>query len=86
MVDLDRFSKSLETMQAHATKHKKGLRPHFKSNKCPEIAKRQIKAGAVGVSATKLTEALVLAEHGNAIAPRLLGSSDCGSQVSRARW
>jgi D-serine deaminase-like pyridoxal phosphate-dependent protein len=40
------------------------LRPHAKSHKCPEIARRQIEAGAVGVCVATLREAEVMAEAG----------------------
>ena len=40
------------------------LRPHYKSNKCPEIAKIQIKNGASGITCAKLGEAEDLAEAG----------------------
>ena len=40
------------------------LRPHAKSNKCAEIARRQIAAGAVGVCVQKVSEAMALAEAG----------------------
>jgi 3-hydroxy-D-aspartate aldolase len=42
----------------------KGFRPHTKTHKCPLIAARQIDAGAVGVCAAKVSEALVLARAG----------------------
>jgi D-serine deaminase-like pyridoxal phosphate-dependent protein len=41
-----------------------GLRPHFKSHKCTQIARRQMQAGAVGITCAKLGEAEVLADAG----------------------
>jgi D-serine deaminase-like pyridoxal phosphate-dependent protein len=40
------------------------LRPHAKSHKCAEIAKRQVAAGAVGVCCQKVSEAEALAAGG----------------------
>src|SRR5216117_1628807 len=48
-------------MAAHVQRHSKNLRPHAKTHKCPEIARRQIAAGARGVACAKLGEAEVMA-------------------------
>ena len=40
------------------------MRPHSKTHKMPEIAKRQIAAGAQGITTAKVSEAEVMAEHG----------------------
>lgn len=40
------------------------LRPHFKTHKCPILAHKQIRAGAIGMTCAKLSEAEVLAEAG----------------------
>jgi len=42
----------------------KGFRPHAKTHKCPEIARRQMAAGAVGICAAKVSEAFVLIHAG----------------------
>src|SRR5262249_12112664 len=39
-------------------------RPHGKTHKCPEIAKRLIREGAVGACTAKVSEAEVFADHG----------------------
>lgn len=41
------------------------LRPHFKTHKSPLLAKKQIKAGAIGMTCAKLGEAEVLVEAGS---------------------
>src|SRR5437667_17323 len=51
-------------MAAHVQRHNKNLRPHAKTHKCPEIARRQIAAGARGVACAKLGEAEVMARAG----------------------
>ncbi|GAB4335700.1 MAG: DSD1 family PLP-dependent enzyme [Dehalococcoidia bacterium] len=40
------------------------LRPHFKTPKTPEVARRQLAAGAIGITVAKLGEAEVLADAG----------------------
>lgn len=40
------------------------LRPHFKNHKCVTLARRQMAAGAVGMTCAKLSEAEILVEHG----------------------
>ncbi len=40
------------------------LRPHAKSHKCPEIAKRQVALGAVGICCQKVDEAAAFVEAG----------------------
>src|SRR5947207_3327451 len=64
LLDADRFERNLARMAAHAKKSGKHLRPHAKTHRCPEIARRQIEAGALGVACAKLGEAEVMAHAG----------------------
>ncbi|MGH6889045.1 MAG: DSD1 family PLP-dependent enzyme [Rhizomicrobium sp.] len=64
VIDLDRFEANVARMAAHASAHGIALRPHAKTHKCAEIARRQIAAGAPGVCVAKLGEAEALAEAG----------------------
>jgi D-serine deaminase-like pyridoxal phosphate-dependent protein len=64
LLDLDRFERNLARMAAHARRAGKHLRPHAKTHRCPEIARRQIAAGALGVACAKLGEAEVMARAG----------------------
>lgn len=64
LLDLDRFERNLRRMAAHVERAGKRLRPHAKTHRCPEIARRQIAAGAVGVACAKLGEAEVMAAAG----------------------
>src|SRR5438128_5223684 len=64
LLDLDRFQRNLERMTAHVRRTGKAIRPHAKTHKCPEIARRQIQAGALGVACAKLGEAEVMAAAG----------------------
>lgn len=64
LLDLDAFEDNIRTMAAHLAARGKGFRPHGKTHKCPEIARRLIAAGAVGCCAARLSEAEVFAAHG----------------------
>ncbi len=64
LLDLDRFERNLEKMASHVRRAGKHLRPHAKTHRCPEIARRQVAAGALGVACAKLGEAEVMAAAG----------------------
>src|SRR6266446_785544 len=64
LLDLDRFERNIAKMAAHVKAVGKKLRPHSKTHKCPEIARRQIAAGAVGICCAKVGEAEVMAASG----------------------
>ena len=64
ILDLDAFEQNIKTLQAATSAKGIRLRPHAKSHKCPEIAKRQIKAGAIGICCQKVSEAAVFVEAG----------------------
>jgi len=62
LLDLDAFERNVATMAESARGLR--LRPHAKSHKCPEIALRQIAAGAVGVCCQKVSEAAAMVDGG----------------------
>ncbi len=64
VVDLDRFERNVATMAGFLRARGKAFRPHAKTHKCPEIARRLIAAGAVGACVARLSEAEVFAAHG----------------------
>ena len=64
VVDLDALERNIERMATFARQHQMRLRPHAKTHKCAEIARRQVAAGAVGVCVQKTSEALALAGAG----------------------
>jgi D-serine deaminase-like pyridoxal phosphate-dependent protein len=64
VLDLEAFERNVDRMMTHARATKLGVRPHAKTHKSAEIAKRQISAGALGICAAKLGEAEALAEEG----------------------
>lgn len=64
VLDLDALEGNLLRMAASVAASGVRLRPHAKSHKCAEIARRQIAAGAVGVCCQKVSEAEALAAGG----------------------
>src|SRR5260370_36514684 len=64
LLDRDRFERNIAKMAAHVKAVGKKLRPHSKTHKCTEIARRQIAAGAVGICCAKVGEAEVMAASG----------------------
>jgi 3-hydroxy-D-aspartate aldolase len=64
VLDLDAFERNIDRMMTHALARSLGVRPHAKTHKSLEIAKRQLAAGAVGICTAKLGEAEALAAGG----------------------
>jgi D-serine deaminase-like pyridoxal phosphate-dependent protein len=62
LVDLDRLDANIDWMAAHARHGGVALRPHFKTHKSIAIARRQLDAGAVGITVAKLDEAETLVD------------------------
>ena len=63
ILDLDAFEKNLATLK-ESVGDKVRVRPHAKTHKCPEVGKRQIAAGAVGMCCQKVSEAEALVDGG----------------------
>jgi len=57
IVDLDRFDANIERLMQSVAGCNVRVRPHAKSHKCVEIARRQVAAGAIGVCVQKTSEA-----------------------------
>jgi D-serine deaminase-like pyridoxal phosphate-dependent protein len=64
VIDLDAFERNLRTMADSVKDRSVRVRAHAKTHKCPEIAKRQIAMGAVGVCCQKVSEAEALVDGG----------------------
>ncbi|QIA24072.1 D-TA family PLP-dependent enzyme [Mesorhizobium sp. AA22] len=64
LIDVDRAEANIARAQAHADRHGLKLRPHIKTHKLPYWAKKQIAAGAVGITCQKIGEAEVMADAG----------------------
>ena len=64
LVDLDAFEANVRKMADHCKKSGCNFRPHAKTHKCPEIAKRQVAAGAIGISVATVPEAEIMVAAG----------------------
>ena len=64
LVDLDLLTANIQTMAQAFANSRVDVRPHIKTHKCPEIAKLQIEAGAIGITCAKVSEAEVFADEG----------------------
>ncbi|MEX2446297.1 MAG: alanine racemase, partial [Dehalococcoidia bacterium] len=87
-VDLDALDHNIATMAAFAREHGIAWRPHIKASKAPDLAKRLIAGGAVGITCAKLGEAEVMAAHGVTdilIANEVVGPLKVGRLVRLAR-
>ena len=61
LVDLDQLDRNIETMAAFFAPLSANLRPHAKTHRAPAVARRQIAAGATGITCAKvgMAEAMV---------------------------
>ncbi|MEV7607754.1 alanine racemase [Paenarthrobacter sp. NPDC089322] len=64
IVVADVMQGNIDRMQAFANQRGLQVRPHVKTHKCVEIGRRQVKAGAVGITAGNVGEAEVFAAAG----------------------
>lgn len=64
IVDLDRVDANIERMAALMRDRGIALRPHAKTHKSVEVARRQLAAGAVGLTVATIGEAEVFADAG----------------------
>lgn len=64
VLDLDALDANIAAMRDLATRSGVALRPHAKTHKSADIARRQLAAGAVGLCCAKLGEAEALAAEG----------------------
>lgn len=64
LIDRNIMQDNLLGMQNKANQYNVHLRPHTKTHRMPELAKRQMQAGAVGITVAKVGEAEVMAAHG----------------------
>jgi 3-hydroxy-D-aspartate aldolase len=64
LLDEQRLERNIATMATYLSGKDKGFRPHAKTHKCPLISQRQLAAGAVGVCAAKVSEAVALVNGG----------------------
>ena len=64
LIDLDRVERNLRRLQEYCDAHRIANRPHVKTHKIPDFAKRQVELGARGIACQKLGEAEVMADAG----------------------
>jgi len=88
-LDLDLFEGNLKRMADFFRGRPAQLRPHFKNNKCSQIACRQLAAGSiVGMTCAKLGEAEVLSAAGCTdilIANQIVGPAKIARLIDLAR-
>ena len=63
-VDVDVLDRNLRAMADAAAARGLALRPHAKTHKCPEIARRQLDLGAAGLTVATVSEAEIFADAG----------------------
>lgn len=64
LIDMDIMEANIQAMQAHCDALGLAFRPHTKTHKIPDIARRQLEAGAVGIACQKVSEAEIFAQAG----------------------
>jgi D-serine deaminase-like pyridoxal phosphate-dependent protein len=64
ILDVEALDRNIATMAAFAKSRRHALRPHAKSHKSPDIARRLMAAGAIGASRATIDEAEALAAAG----------------------
>ena len=64
VVDRDVLDANLTAMAGHASRLGVSLRPHAKTHKCLEIARRQVELGAIGLTVATVGEGEVFADAG----------------------
>src|SRR5437763_836261 len=60
IVDLDILDRNLHRVAEYTREHRLRLRPHTKTHKSTRIGRRQLDAGAVGLTVAKVSEAEVM--------------------------
>src|SRR6201997_692215 len=65
VLDIDAAQRNIDTMAGELKQMGKAtIRPHYKTHKSPDLARRQLQAGAGGLSMATVWEAAVLAGAG----------------------
>jgi D-serine deaminase-like pyridoxal phosphate-dependent protein len=64
LLDTDAFEANLRTISEHCQNRGCAARPHAKTHKCPEIARRQVALGARGVATATVPEAEAMVNAG----------------------
>jgi D-serine deaminase-like pyridoxal phosphate-dependent protein len=64
LVDSQKLDRNIREMARVAEENQVHLRPHVKTHKVPAMARKQIEAGAVGITVAKISEAEIMADGG----------------------
>jgi D-serine deaminase-like pyridoxal phosphate-dependent protein len=65
IIDLPTAQRNIDKLARYAAKHKIGIRPHTKTHKLIEMSRRQLAAGAVGLTVAKVGELEVMSGVGD---------------------
>jgi D-serine deaminase-like pyridoxal phosphate-dependent protein len=87
LVDDTILTCNLQRMAEYCRAHDLSLRPHTKTHKSLEIARRQLEAGAIGLTVAKPGEARVMAQTGASLLiayPPI--TSSCLAAIAELRW
>ena len=88
-IDLDVMETNIDKMATFMKERGKQWRPHQKCHKTPAIALKQIKAGAIGVTCAKISDAEVMAGAGIEdilVANMIVGERKVQRVASLCRW
>ena len=88
VVDLDIVDRNISKLQALCDVAGIANRPHIKTHKSPSLARRQIDAGAIGITCQKLGEAEVMSDAGIEdilIATNIIGAARSGRLAALQR-
>jgi len=89
LVDVDVLASNIKRIAQATEKAGLDLRPHIKAHKTPQVALMQMRAGAIGVTAAKVSEAEVFAATGIEdifIANQIIGAPKLQRLVSLSRY
>src|SRR5436190_11516198 len=65
VIDLPAVKRNIARLAAYGRQHNLAIRPHTKTHKSIRMAKLQLQAGAVGLTAAKVSEAITMAAAGD---------------------
>lgn len=81
LVNLDAMESNLRKMSVFFRDRQAKLRPHFKNHRVIKLARRQMEAGAIGLTCARLWQAELLVDHG--IKEILIANEIAGERMVR---
>jgi len=84
IVDIDVAKHNVQDFQAYADAHGLKVRPHIKTHKLPAIAEIQLRAGAIGITCQKVSEAEAMAAGSELVRDVLITYNIVGDEKLRA--